>query len=333
MLPYHELPYGYAPAWCFPLTEICLYGFMILLVIHAWKRRNGALAYLLGGLAFGVLLEFFEVLGGSYIYGHFGVMLGHLPHAVPLCIGCGWAIILYASRLVSDAAGLPLFAAASLDTLLALNIDVSMDVVAYRLHMWHWDWVGSGLNPLTAQWFGIPYGNFIGWITVVFCYSAFSRIFEKGIVRGKNSPLRAAIVPVCALLCSLGVLIATESTIYPIMAKRFGITSGYRLLIFTALLLAVTIRGWRRRLPSKRPLETIALWVPGWFHLSFVCFFFVFGFFRENVWMTTATCLNLLIGIAVHVYASRLQVASPAHQPAGQLELGFAEASSTAQDS
>jgi hypothetical protein len=28
--------------------------------------------------------------------------------------------------------------------------------------------------------------------------------------------------------------------------------------------------------------------------------FFAIGFYRENKWMTIATCLNLLVGIAVH---------------------------------
>jgi|GEM_PF-5825848 len=140
MFPFPGIPYGVAPWWCFPLNEVCMYALMAVCFVHAVKSGKRTVAYLLGGLVFGLILEYLEVLSGSYTYGRFFIMLGRAPVEIPLCIGCGWAIILYSARLFSDAYKLPLLAAAALDTLLALNIDLSMDVVAYRLHMWHWYW-------------------------------------------------------------------------------------------------------------------------------------------------------------------------------------------------
>lgn len=303
-LPYPELPYGAAPAWCFPATELSMYALFVLCVLHARKAGGRALAYLGGGLVFGLLLEYFEVVGNSYTYGHFWVMLGRAPYDVPVCIGCGWAIIMYTARLFSDGVGLPLFAAASFDTLLALNIDMSMDVVAYRLHMWHWYW--KGVNPLTAQWFGIPYGNFVGWITVVFCYSAFSRIFERWLIaRAKSSAVRFGVVALAAIACSLGVLVVTETWVFPFGLKYFGLSSARRLALFAVLLLVATVFGWSRRKPSVQSLPPVARWVPCWFHVFFVSSFFLFGFYRENLWMTAAACLNLSLGIAIHFYPVR----------------------------
>jgi len=301
MPPFPGMPYGNAPAWCFPLIELSIYTCMALCIAHARKRGGAALSYLFGGLIFGLLLEYFEVSTGSYTYGRFWVMFGNEPAAVPLWVGCGWAIIMYTARLFSDAVRLPLVAAAALDTLLALNIDLSTDVPAYRLHMWHWDWNGSGLNPLTAQWFGIPYGNFIGWITVVFCYSAFSRAFERFAARRNRTGFPwFGLVPLLAVACSLASLIGSEMFLFPFLVKYLRLTTEPRLIFAVAGLLALTIQGWRKRQPSQWALDPVAQWVPCWFHLFFAFCFFALGFYRENPWMTAAAGINLLIGIALH---------------------------------
>jgi hypothetical protein len=309
MLPFAGIPYGLAPSWCFPLAEGSVFVLFVLCLVYAFKRDRNGIAYLAGGLVFGVLLEYFEVTSDSYVYGHFRVMVGRAPHDVPLWIGVAWGIIMYTARLFSDYLGLPLFAAAALDTLLALNIDLSMDVVAYRLHMWHWPWSNTHL-ALTSQWFGIPYGNFVGWTTVVFCYSCFTRLFEKGMSR--RTPVgfgKAGIIAALAVLASLAVLMGTELALFPVLGK-LGITSGIRLLMIIAVLATLFVLGWRTRQGSSLSLPGIALWVPAWFHAFFVACFFGFGFYRENPWMTTAAVINLLLGIATHLYPYRMQAGS-----------------------
>ena len=269
---------------------------------HAIKSGRRSVAYLHGGLVFGLVLEYIEVLSGSYTYGHFHLMLGRTPLAIPLCIGAGWAIIMYTARLFSDALRLPLLGAAALDTLLALNIDLSMDVVAYRMHMWHWSWIGTSLNPLTAQWFGIPYGNFVGWATVIFCYSAFSRMYEKALApRTDASVLRCIAVAFLALLCSQAVLFSAESFLYPFLRTRFGVTSLQRIVTITCVLLALFLVGWRRRKRPAHTMAAVALWVPVWFHVFFMTCFFGLGFYRENPLMTAVACANVFVGLAIHV--------------------------------
>lgn len=298
-LPFPALPYGAAPVWCFPLVELSVYCLFAACFWSAWKRGARPLIYLLGGLAFGLLLEYFEVVTDSYTYGRFWLMLGHMPASVPVWVGCAWGIIMYASRRFSDAAGLPWLGAAALDTLLALNIDLSIDAVAYRLHMWHWDWTGTHLNPLTADWFGIPYGNFVGWITVVFCYSAFSRILERWVLRRSQTVLRSIMVAGGAIACSLAVLVLTEMAIFPLL-NRFGLRSGWRLALSTAVLLFLAVQGWLKRGEGEGSADPLAHLVPAWFHVVFVAFLFLLGFYRENPWMVAAAIVNFALGLAVH---------------------------------
>lgn len=306
MLAIAGAPYANGPAWSFHFTELSIYALMIGCLIHAWKRRNGALAYLLGGTLFGVMLEYSEVIGGSYTYGRFCAMLGHAPLDVPLWVGLAWGVIMYTARLFSDTAGLPLLGAAALDALLALNIDSGIDAVAYRMHFWNWDWNGTGRDPLTVQWFGIPYGNFVGWITVVFCYSVFSRLFERRILSKQRTATRRACVAALAAICSYAALFASEMLLFPIL-NSIGFKSGPRLLLLTVLLLVFSARAWRQRRPSGEATHPLAQWVPGWFHVFFLCCFFALGFYRENQWMTIATVVNFLIGIAVHCFLMRPQ--------------------------
>ena len=301
MLPFPGIPYGTAPGWCFPVFEASMFGLLALCLEHAYRRHREALPYIVGGFGFGVLLEYMEVISHSYIYGHFFLMVGSAPLNIPLCIGAGWGIILYTARLFSDALRLPLLAAAAFDALLALNIDLSMDVVAYRLHMWHWFWTDTS-QSLTSQWFGIPYGNFNGWITVVFCYSAFSRTFERLMARFHLGNItKRSFIALLALVFSLATLFGTENYLYPFLIQHFGITSGIRLSLIVISLLLILAFGWRKLSFPMTLLPPIAVWVPCWFHLFFAFCFFALGFYRESRWMMFAAMANILIGFAIHL--------------------------------
>jgi hypothetical protein len=278
-----------------------MYMLFVICLAYAIKQGTRDVLYLLGGMAFGLLLEYMEVLLSSYTYGRFTIMLGKAPRDIPFCIGIGWGIIMYTARLFSDKLGLTLLACAALDTLLALNIDLSMDTVAYRMHMWHWDWRGTHLSPLTAQWFGIPYGNFIGWQTVVFCYSAFSRLFGQKIMKRDAGVFKFTLVALLTLLCSLFVLYTTQIFLFPFLQKQFGILGVHRFIGITVILVILIWAGWHKKSVSAEKIPGIAWLVPGWFHFSFFSCFLIVGFYTENRWMTVAACINLLVGIAIHI--------------------------------
>jgi hypothetical protein len=301
MYPFAGMPYGPAPAFCFPLTELCMYVLFTLCCIHAWKRGAGSVAYLLGGLGFGLLLEYVNVAtSAGYVYGKFWAMLGVAPNDIPLCIGMGWAVIMYTARLITDVLGVSLWAAAAIDSLLAINIDLSMDVVAYRLHMWHWDWENrAGVEfSLTGGWFGIPYGNFYGWLLVVFYYSSFARLLEKAKL-ARHTAWRI-LTPLLSILLSQ---IALYISLFPLSdwLRIFGVTSTHRFMAVLILFALMAIIGLRKRKILTRPDLPLVTWlVPGWFHLYFICWFFGAGFYLENGWMTFWSIVNFLAGIVIH---------------------------------
>lgn len=303
MPPYPGIPYGSAPAWCFPVAEFSLFFLFLFCLAYAVKQGKRDVTYLLGGLAFGLILEYIEVIAGmGYTYGQFTVMLGKAPLNIPVCIGCGWGIIMYTARLFSDSLKLGLWACVAFDTLLAINIDLSMDTVAYRLHMWHWNWAGTNLNPLTADWFGIPYGNFFGWQMVVFFYSAFSRLFERWLVKDtKTSVVKFILVTILALLCAEILLFGFEAYFEKFLLQYLGITSMHRFVGVIIICIAIVIWGWRNRNVAPDKIPAIAWFVPAWFHAFFFAVFFIVGFYLENRWMTIAACVNLLIGVIIHV--------------------------------
>jgi uncharacterized membrane protein len=305
MFPYANMPYGFPPAICYPLTELCMIVLFLLSLSHAWRRGTGHVAYLLGGFGFGLLLEYVNVVSNAgYKYGQFWLMLGHAPDNIPVCIGMGWGIIIYTSRLVSDSRGLPLIAAAAFDALLALSIDLSMDVVAYRLHMWHWDWEGrpGNLSPLSGQWFGIPYGNFFGWLCVVFFYSTFARSLDKvHFRRPAAARIWPAIIPLLSILISQAALWITLFPISTWLYEHFSIASREKLIFLLILFPLLTVWGFRRnRTIVPGHLPAITWLVPAWFHLYFFAWLFIGGFAAENGWMTFFSIINLLLGLCIH---------------------------------
>lgn len=277
-----------------------MYALLVICGWHAVKKGTGQVAWLLGGLCFGLLLEYVNVtISNGYVYGQFWVMLGKAPHNIPLCIGCGWAVIIYSSRLFTDNFALPVWAAAALDSLLALNIDGSMDVVAYRLHMWHWDWVGQGYpgEALTGQWFGVPYANFYGWLLVVFFYSLFGRLLEKVAV----TRIWKALLPLLAILLSQVALWICLFPLADFLKQAFNISSMQRLVTLLIMLSLLVVAGFfKKRTPGAHYFPVAAWVVPLWFHVYFLVWLFLGGFSGENALMTTFSVLNVLIGLLIH---------------------------------
>lgn len=301
MLPFAGMPYGPAPSFCFPLTELCMYILFALCCMHAWKRGAGSMAYLLGGLGFGLLLEYVNVAtSAGYVYGKFMLMLGVPPNDIPVCIGMGWAVIMYTARLVTDALHVPLWAAAAIDSLLAINIDLSMDVVAYRLHMWHWDWENrAGVEfSLTGGWFGIPYGNFYGWLLVVFYYSSFARLLERTKL-AKHTAWRI-LTPLLSILLSQ---ISLYISLFPLSdwLKLLGVTSAQRFIAVLAIFVLLAVAGLRKRkIQAVMKLPLVTWLVPAWFHVYFISWFFAAGFYQENGWMTFWSIANFIAGGIIH---------------------------------
>jgi carotenoid biosynthesis protein len=225
------------PNTYFILYEISLYLQLAVCLPHAWKHGKATLLRLLAGILFGVLLELATLRQlNAYEYGSFMIMfLG-----VPLGIGVAWGCILYSVMEFSDASNMPYFLRPILDSLLALNIDLSLDAVAIRFGFWDW---GQGLD---FQYFGVPYANFWAWFWVIFFFSLGYRILAH-----RPDRIRSWLAPGLALVVGLLGVWGTNTLIsYGIPFAYHGLTVVALLVIAAGIVLALRPTFYVAPVPS-----------------------------------------------------------------------------------
>lgn len=163
---------------------------------HAIQERGGSVWKLAAGIIFGLALELFSIWQyQGYSYGEFTLMILN----VPLVIGVAWGNQLYAIRLYSDTTDLPARAKPVLDALLIILLDLIVDPMAIRLGFWRW----RGL-ALDDQFFGVPFGNLLGFFCLMVAYSGTLRL-----VRNRESWKWRLVGPALAILSGLMTLIVT----------------------------------------------------------------------------------------------------------------------------
>ncbi|OLS28534.1 MAG: hypothetical protein HeimC2_05910 [Candidatus Heimdallarchaeota archaeon LC_2] len=127
---------------------------------------------------FALILEYLSIKTyDAYQYSpDFIFQFGNIPDNVPVVIAFAWAIIIGTSMKISDISNVSNKTKPFLDTLLALTIDLSMDVIAIRIDAGLWNWKIGISNSITFDSFiGVRYGNFIGWYFIVLIYSVLIR--------------------------------------------------------------------------------------------------------------------------------------------------------------
>jgi hypothetical protein len=231
------MPNPYAVAF-----ELIMAVLLALCLRHAARFGPARVWQLVAGVLFGLILEWATIQQlHAYRYGRFLLMLGD----VPLMVGVGWGVIIYSTRLFSDASSLPEWARPLLDGLLALNIDLALDAVAIRLGLWDW---GHGL---AWQYFGVPFANFWAWFWVVFSFSVGLRALARpGTWAGRwLGPIGAILVGVVDIIAMNSLIASIAPTWY---VPTIVLTLGVALVLVLAL---------RPRL-SQRPADPLVFWVP-----------------------------------------------------------------------
>ena len=250
--------------------------------------RGWHVGELLGGLLFGLLLEWVNVrFVTGYHYGRFVLMLD----SIPIGIGMGWAVIIYSAMLATDRWGLPEADRPFADALLALNIDLGMDAVAFRMGMWTWEFYKPEVR-WTADWFGVPFGNFYGWMLVVFLYSTFIRLLRPA-ARRKGMLFVAPVASVALSEVVLYFALQMAMT----LARSGTPTITFFLAPMTIALIAVAI-GIARTKPVGSA-EPIAWIVPLAFHLFFLAMLFTPLPDRPAALLPISVVM-LAIGVGVH---------------------------------
>jgi len=282
----------------YALFEVVVLILFALCLRHAARResdlpRGWHVGELLGGLLFGLLLEWVNVeFVTGYHYGRFVLMLG----SIPIGVGLGWAVIIYTAMLATDRWGLPEADRPFADALLALNIDLGMDAVAFRTGMWTWEFYAPE-RRWTADWYGVPFGNFYGWMLVVFLYSTWMRLFRQWVRRRTawRAPLTLLAPIVSVALSEVVLYFALQWAMQMGKAGTPAIT--FFLAPLTIALIAVAIGIARIRAAGSA--EPIAWIVPLVFHVFFLAMLFTPLPDRPAA-LVLISLVMLALGLGVH---------------------------------
>jgi hypothetical protein len=270
----------------FLIFECLIYTLFLGSVYHAHRRGYYRLLELIGAGLYGLLLEWLTIKQlHAYHYGEFMIMID----GAPLCIGLGWAVILYSGMEFSDQIQLPDSVRPILDALMALNIDLALDAIAVRLGMW--SWAGVTLNQ---QWFGVPWVNFAAWFIIVWSYSGFIRALRSW--QGQRWQ-RWCYIPL-AILLSLCALTATSEA-YRIMAADLPIGAfPILVLVMGSCLIILSYRP--HSLPAGLP-EPVIIAVPLLFHVFAILVGFTTNSFAQQPILAVSGFVMLGIGLIAHL--------------------------------
>lgn len=273
----------------FLIFELALYLLFLACLWHASRQGRTRVWELTFSVFYGVLLEWMTIQQiSAYHYGDFLVMIA----GAPLCIGVGWAIIIYSGMEYVSHIQLPGIARAFLVGFMALNIDFACDAIAIRLGFWTW------AIPPDTQWFGVPWGNFWAWYIVVISFSGFLYAFQTWGWRTSSTFLkRWGYVPLTGLI-SIVILGLTNY----LFVYEFG-SDGISGLLSMGFLLqvgALIVILYRPKIIPNSQLDPVSLAVPLVFHLFFNWYGFTNGYYRQHPTLAVVGISMLLIGLWAH---------------------------------
>ena len=207
-------------------------------LFQAWREKaddsGRGVALLVSAALFATIFEDLNVRQlngrGSYFY-NAGFLL--VVDQVPLFIILAWAVILWGAMRITDAASLTLAARIGSDAVLAVLLDLSFDVTAIRHEFWTWR--GFAFDQ---AWFGVPAGNFFGWLWVSLAFALLSRLLWHLKPRG-TFWLQLFIVP------PLGFVLyrAVEGATNFVLLKVNWTSDGASLMAFFAVFALITLAG------------------------------------------------------------------------------------------
>ncbi|PKO06449.1 MAG: hypothetical protein CVU41_06930 [Chloroflexi bacterium HGW-Chloroflexi-3] len=257
---------------------------------HAVRQKNGKVLELIFALIFGVFLEWMTIQQlEAYHYGEFLLMLD----GAPICIGLGWAVIIYSGMEFVKHLEMPDYARPFLVGILALNLDLAMDAIAIRLGFWNW------VIPLDWQWFGVPWGNFWAWYIVVVSYSGFLYWFRH-LHKQRESVWLRNTYPLLAFLFAVVILAITNYIFANVFAKTELVSAMSMLLIILAG--GVIIYVVKPGLKKDAYVDKVILAVPLIFHTFFIVFGFAGGFYATLPILGVIGLTMFAMGLGIHLW-------------------------------
>lgn len=279
-----------------PKLEFYLFEILTILLFlvcfwHASRQGKTRVLELFASLIYGVALEWMTIQQiEAYHYGQFLIMFD----GAPLCIGLGWAVIIFSCMEFVKNLEMPDFARPFLVGLLALNIDAGMDAVAIRLGFWNW------VIPLNLQWYGVPWGNFWSWYIVAASFSGLVYwLRAKGWHTSKRL-WRQFFYPVIALAGSIAILAVTNFLFVTFFARNdLASAMSMVVLIYSGIVIVFVVRPkWLH--PPR--MDWMVLAVPLGFHLFFTIFGFLRGIYSQLTVLAVVGILMFVTGICIHLW-------------------------------
>jgi uncharacterized membrane protein len=236
------------PRLLFGLVEVVMVVLFVLSARFAYRTGGRQrLIELLSAVPFGLLLEQGDIkIFGSYAYNQgFFIKLG----SVPVAIALAWAMIITSSMFMSDRLHIPARIAPFADAVFAILLDLSLDAIAIRQGLWHWN------IPLNAGFFGVPAGNYYGWLFVAFGFSAWTRWLRAPSARRSGPGWLQFLVPIPAYVTLLIALVP-----FIVLQQLFfgGPTGGFPPFLF-ALALFVLLTGRSIAVAHGRLVSPLAM--------------------------------------------------------------------------
>ena len=291
------------PRIAFGLVEVVMLGLFGLSLRFAYRsggRRR--LLELLSAVPFGLLLEQGDIaIFGSYAYNQgFFIKLG----GVPVAIALAWAMLITSSMFISDALGVPPRLAPMVDATLTILLDFSLDAIAIRQGLWHWN------IPLDRGFFGVPAGNFYGWLFVAVGFSAWTRVVRARASGSKALGWLQLLVPILAYLTLLVALVP-----FIVLQQAFfgGRTGGFPPFLLTlAVFAAVTARSLVRSRASLPWPWSMPLLPRLTFHIYFLAAGALLGIFQRVPALLGVSLGMLALELCLRPVASRFAPEVPA---------------------
>ncbi len=148
---------------------IVMYIFNLLYIL---KKDKDMLLFFISSTFYAILFENMNILfssnspGGYFYNKEFLLFIFDLPVFVALA----WSIIIYTSIKIARSLNIKAESIPFAAALIVLLVDLAIDVVAIRLN--YWTWIGYSFKD---GYFGVPAGNFLGWLLVSFAWFFFDQ--------------------------------------------------------------------------------------------------------------------------------------------------------------
>lgn len=217
-------------SWGFWAIELSAYLFFLFALVEGFRESLRWGMTVISAALTGLLIELMFVhLAGGYEYGRFAVMLGDAP----VWVACGWAFILYYSMKASETLPIKSWSMPIAAALMATGLDLTLDIVAEGQGWWHW-------KREEADFFGVSYDNFIGWLMIVGCFAGFSKLFVH--LWGEDQRWKQIVFPLLVIPAST-VVVGGAQFLWEALYRVFGEGPVF-LVLYVALQILV--------MPGKR---------------------------------------------------------------------------------